>query len=236
MVHKPVLGLAGVFVAGLALTGCQSTNNKPFTPPPGPRPVASNATANPGLGNPAGTAGGNLASRPTTTGSPAGLTNAGGFNTAGAGGAGVPSNTNQFTPIGGQVTGQGQGYNANRPSSVPLNLNPQPAPNPANTPAPFGAAATPGALGGSPATVSPTSPTAANRPAAGGDPYPMPAGAVGFDPPPTPAARPVAQDTQYHSPVDTPQPAPGTIGSLALPTAPSPGSPQPASFNGPRPQ
>jgi hypothetical protein len=156
MVKKPVFGLAGAFLAGLALTGCQNTSStKPFTP--------SGSSVVQGRG-PAGRPGGmDMARQPYPSGglpahSSGGLSQAGtggmGSTGMGSGGMGTPGmGTSGMGPGGmgtgglssggmgttgtGSPRGTSGGFtttnsHSSHPASVPYNLN-SPAPGQTST-------------------------------------------------------------------------------------------------------
>ncbi len=227
MGKKPVLGLVGAFLAGMALTGCESTRQKTFTPPiarsgqVASRPGASGQTpvapdyarttpgGSPGLNNPVGLPGG---------GSPGGLPTGGGVSPAG--GLNQPSIPN----------------NTQRPANVSFNMN-NPAPPPPSSPAPLGGSVSSGISpnpnqsqsGGSPSGF--TVPPGPNDPFASG--AQQPGSMAPLQPAPvvpnaatiglTPASRPNVQTNPYP---ETTSPSPG-VPPLPSPPGQGPGTMQP---------
>ena len=103
MIKKPVLGLAGVFLAGLTLTGCQNAPQKTYQPP------------NPGLAGTRTSSNGTPTNNATLTRNGQGTTNAFSNSGAPAGGAGSVNQAN--------------GYNSPMGGNGGFNMNPAPSPS-----------------------------------------------------------------------------------------------------------
>jgi type IV secretion system protein TrbL len=102
MIRKPVLGLAGAFLAGLALTGCQNSQKRPYTPSGGGVPPAGaqvSGAGQQGTGvNMAGRGGSNVPNyygNPSTGQAPLGSVDRGSVTPAGGGLSNSPS---QYQP------------------------------------------------------------------------------------------------------------------------------------------
>jgi hypothetical protein len=216
MAKKPVLGLAGVFLAGVALTGCQTSRPQPAFKPPAPGTPTASAN---NMGNRAGMPAGNMASngQPGMGGTMTGAQPSMGGTMTGA--------QNGLTPTGGTGVTRTADWSGGRPTTQPFNMGQQGQPAMPSSNLNMGGAAPTGL--NSPPNMGGATVGSGNSPVAGRSPDPYPpqpsagtgAPGVGFTGDGTgvnPPSRPptTVRDNSYPSPVEVPQ------GATSLPTPP----------------